>query len=390
MSEDKSRASGEPLAEAGTLPGDGDGKAAEALAEPAPASPEPVRSVASGQPATPAPSRGSRWSDALTLALLVAVGVLGWQAFELRQRLAETQQELARRLAESDAVARDGRLLAGRVEDQLLGLRTRLGEFDVQLAESRSQQAALETLYQELARHRDEWAISEIEQSVSLAAQQLQLAGNVQGAAMALQAADARLAAATSPRLLALRRAFARDLDRLQALPQVDLPGMSLRLEAAVAAIDRLPLVIDTRPAATPEPDAAEAVALPLWKRMLVDAWSEIRALVRIQRFDRDEPALLAPGQVFFLRENLKLRLLNARLAMLMRDQTSFRNELKAAGELLSRHFDKDDPGVAATRETLARLSAAEVSVALPTLNESLSAIQTFKAVAGRQQGAAK
>ena len=101
--------------------------------------------------------------------------------------------------------------------------------------------------------------------------------------------------------------------------------------------------------------------------------------MVRIQRFDRDEPALLAPQQVFFLRENLKLRLLNARLALLAHDQWTFRSELKLAQFWVDRYFDHRETSVLTARESLNQLSATEINIALPSLNESLSAIQNIK-----------
>ncbi len=345
-------------------------------ADPAPAA---AATAASGDARTAA--RLSPW----LLLGLVAIGLFAWQWFETRLRLADTQQELARRLAESDGVAKESRVLAKQAQDQLASLQGKLGELDARLAESQSQQAALENLYQDLARNRDEWALSEIEQSVTLAAQQLQLAGNVQGAVMALQAADARLAASTLPHYIGLRKSFGRDLDRLKAVPQVDLPGMSVRLESVITAIDSLPLAVDVRPRAEPAARTEGEPAAPAWQRMLRDTWDEVKGLVRIQRFDRDEPVLLAPGQVFFLRENLKLRLLSARLAMLGRDQWTFRSELKAAQALLERHFDARDKSVQTAVGALRQLGGAELSIELPTLNESLSAIRSFRATRERE-----
>ena len=88
---------------------------------------------------------------------------------------------------------------------------------------------------------------------------------------------------------------------------------------------------------------------------------------------------LLAPQQVFFLRENLKLRLLNARLALLAHDQWVFRNELKQARLWVERYFDPRDKLVQTAQDTLKQLSATEINIALPSLNESLSAIQNIK-----------
>jgi uroporphyrin-3 C-methyltransferase len=126
-------------------------------------------------------------------------------------------------------------------------------------------------------------------------------------------------------------------------------------------------------------PVVSSAVSLDFWQRLGRDFWDEMRSLVRIQRFDRDEPALLAPGQAFVLRENLKLRLLNARLALLARDQWTFRNELKHAQAWIDRYFDGRDKSLQTAQGALKQLAATEINIELPTLNESLSAIKSFK-----------
>lgn len=342
--------------------------------------------TSSAQPAAAAalhaervPSKPAAWQNPWLWVAAGALALSGWQWIETRLRLADTQQELAKRLADTDNASRDNRLVAKQSQDQVIALQAKLGALESKLADSQSQQASLENLYQDLARNRDEWALSEIEQSVTLAAQQLQLAGNVHGAVLALQAADSRLSGSSRPQFITLRKALSRDLDRLRALPQVDLPGMSLRLENVVAAIDTLPLAVDVRPREETRQKTEPPPEAGAWQRLALEMWSELRGMVRIQRFDRDEPVLLAPGQVFFLRENLKLRLLNARLALLSRDQWTFRNELKASQVLMERYFDARNPSVQTALGGLKQLGAAELNIDLPTLNESLSAIRNFK-----------
>lgn len=352
-----------------------------ASASPPPPTPELTAPVAHAERA----SRFGAWLNPWLYIALLALALAVWQWFETRIRLADTQQELARRLSDSDAVARESRTLARQAQEQLVIQQGKIGELEGRIAESRSQQATLESLYQDLARSRDEWALAEVEQSVTLAAQQLQLAANVQGAVLALQAADASLAGNGRPQFIGLRKVLVRDLERLRALPQVDLPGMNLRLESVISAVDTLTLAVDGRPREEGKPkemlESTQAtMGSPIfWQQLAVDFWVELRSLVRIQRFDRDEPALLAPGQAFFLRENLKLRLLNARLALLMHDQWTFHNELKQARLWVDRYFDHRDNSVQTAQSTLKQLSATEINIELPNLNESLSAIKNFK-----------
>jgi uroporphyrin-3 C-methyltransferase len=162
------------------------------------------------------------------------------------------------------------------------------------------------------------------------------------------------------------------------------LPGISLRLEEIIVAVDRFALAGLGRPAAEPAEPPAPPVAQARWQQVAGDVWREIKGLVRIQRFDRDEQALLAPGQSFFLRENLKLRLLNARLALLARDHWTFRNELTVAQDWLKRHFSGDDKAVQTARTALQQLAATDLNIQLPSLNDSQAALRSLRS--GKEQ----
>jgi len=347
--------------------------AAESTAPAAPAA------ASAAPPAAPSFWQGLR-RNPWALVALIALALAAWQWVETRLRLADTQQELSKRLAESDSLGKESRVLAKQSQEDVGRLQGKLGALDAKLTEA--QQTTLENLYQELARNRDDWLLADVEQSITLAAQQLQLAGNVQAALLALQAADSRLARAERPQFIALRKSIGRDLDRLKAIPAVDLSGMSLRLENVVASVDTLTLAADERPKTDlgKAKAAAPAGEIGLWQRFGLDLWTEIKGLVRIQRFDRPEPALLAPEQSFFLRENLKLRLLNARLALLAHDQWTFRNELKLSQSWLERYFDPREKAVQAALVALRQLAATEIVIDLPNLNESLTALRNLKA----------
>ena len=309
---------------------------------------------------------------------LAALALAGWQWFETRQRLADIEQETSRRLAEADAGSQEDRGALKQMREQIDGLQGKLGAADARLSEFQAQSDALQALYQDLARGRDESGVLEAEQAITLAAQQLQLAGNVPAAIAALRAAEARLARVDRPQLLPLRKALAADLERLSALPVVDLVATNARLEQILLTVDKLPLAMDVRPQESRE-KPVEAAPSPWWKRTGDEVWQELKGLVRIQRFDREEAVLLAPGQSFFLRENLKLRLLHARLALLARDQVAFRGELKAALEMLGRLFDGRDKAVQAAQATLRQLLATEVVIAVPSLNETQTAMRVLR-----------
>src|SRR5438105_6883983 len=215
-------------------------------------------------PAPPPPAARARVSRLAVLALvavLLAAGlaVLSW--FDARARISATQEELARRLREIESDAREARAAARQAQEAMREAQVRLGQLDARLAEWQSQQLALEALYQELSRNRDEWQLAEIEQVLAIGSQQLQLAGNIRAALLALQLAEARLARADRPQFVPIRRALARDIERLKTLPAVDISGMAMRIDSLVAAVDSLPLAFDERSGREPAAKSGAAAA---------------------------------------------------------------------------------------------------------------------------------
>lgn len=355
------------------------------------------------------PSPAERQADkpvpwALWLALLALFGLLatGWFAWRVEQRFEATRAELARRLADTDARLGETLASARGNRETLDALQAKVGVLEAQLAEMQSERIALAAIYQELSKSRDDRLLAEIEQQVSIAAQQLQLAGNVEAALIALSGAEARLAQSAQPQFLPLRKLISRDIERLKALPTADITGIALKLDGLIDAVPSLPLAFERRPApaakagraaagsASASAPAAPAVA-PGWQGMLSawlgDVWHELRQLVRIERIDTPDPGLLAPREVFFLRENLRLRLLSARLALLARDGRGFQGDLRQAVAWLEQYFDTRAPAVKDALATLHGLIKLDVMRAPAELNETLAALRNFKL--GRERGAA-
>ena len=322
------------------------------------------------------------------LLALAALGIALWQMHSSRLEFDSLRQEVAKRLSDVDAQTRAGRIADDQLREATREASVKLGVLEAKLAESQSQQIALEALYQDLSRSRDEWAYAEIEQTLLIASQQLQLAGNVKAALIALQATDARLQAMNRPQLAALRKAVNQDMARLKAAPPMDTAGLSARIDHLLDTIDKLPLAAETRAAeaggaaAASAPSAGTGVAARLWQ----EVWADIRQLVRVQRIDRADVPLLTPSQTFFLRENLKLRLLTARIALLTRDQATFRNDLKAARAWLVRYFDARDRAVSAAMTAIASLQGADINIELPDMTATLEALKaTSQARRGKQ-----
>jgi uroporphyrin-3 C-methyltransferase len=236
--------------------------------------------------------------------------------------------------------------------------------------------------------------VVDIESAIRLAQQQAQLTGGLEPLVATLKTANQRIDRAAQPRLAPLQRAIARDLDRLTRATVTDTAGLLGRLDDLVRQVDELPVLNavaqapGNRKAATPASSTgtAEDPAMPWWQAALQRSWEvvrdEARGLVRVSRIDQPEAILLAPEQTFFLRENLKLKLLNARLGVLARQFDSARADLTAATAALNKYFD---PASRRTQNAATMLQQAQQHMKdaeLPRLDETLSALAT--AAAGR------
>jgi len=349
--------------------------------------PAETAATAAADPARqPPPARMPR--PVLAALCLAAAATLFGATHWLLDRGADDdlRRELARRLAEMDVQNREAGARAAQAANALREAEVKLGVLEAKLAESQSQQIALEALYQELSRNRDEWAFADIEQSVLLASQQLQVAANVRAALIGLENAEARLQRLDQPRYAALKRALARDIEKLKALPLTDLYGNSARIDDLIAAVERLPLAMAAR--ARPDvPPPASGPEAPGWARVLREIWGEMRQLVRIQTSGVQDATLLAPDQAFFLRENLKLRLSSARLALLTRDTRAYQGDLRAVLGALDTHFERNDAAVIAAVATLRKLQAAQLQAELPDLAETMEALRKLRLPRPRPAG---
>jgi len=331
-------------------------------------------------PAVPRESR-SRVGEFLSrltlthLTLLVLVVVFVWQWLDAHSQLNQTQHQVASRLSEVEATNKANQLLLAQNQELVRELGGKLSLVETRYAESQNQRAALESLYQEMSSSRDQTALAEVEQMLLIAGQQLQLSGNVKAALIAMQQAESRL---QRPAFANLRKRIAQDIDKLRALPSIDVPAINLRLDGVIGAVDKLVLAQDTR-IQPQQPVAASDPAEGAWKRFWRELGQETKHLVLIENTERQEMPLLSPTQAFFLRENLKLRLLSARMALLTRDEVSFRRDLKTSQEWLKRYFDTKSNESAQALGSLQKLAASSIVIEVPDISGSLEAVRNYR-----------
>jgi uroporphyrin-III C-methyltransferase len=176
-----------------------------------------------------------------------------------------------------------------------------------------------------------------------------------------------------------------------------DINSLVIKLDEAVRLVDELPLLSSAEPrrsaapalaVKTPADAAAASPSAADWAQTWRDGWAaatnrvwaEAKSLIRVTRIDQPEAMLLAPEQAFFLRENLKLRLLNARLALLSRQFDTAQTDLQSAQTSLDRYFDRSARRTGLASELVKQVAAQARQVTLPRPDDTLAALATASA----------
>lgn len=357
---------------------------------PGPESPAAPQTPAGAPAARAAAASSSRpWRIACVAALLCA-GLAVLLAWSGRQRVQTLETELVRRQQASSEQATEARLAARQAQEVARESAAKMALLEARVAESAVQRSQVEELMQSVARSRDENVLADIESALRVAMQHSAITGGSEPMLAALKQAEDRLARNTQPQLERVRRAIAADIERTRSVGVADIAVLTIRLDEAIRAVDDLPLL--SRPdqrrgrvvVAPPAPPASSASAAQAdatsfwqsrWQTLGRELWAEMRGLVRLTPIEQTDAMLVSPEQAWFLRENLKLRLLNARLALLSRQFDTAQSDLRDARAALERYFDRSARNVQSTTATVKQVMAQARQVTLPRPDATLAAI---------------
>ena len=327
---------------------------------------------------------GTMQMAAIAIAV-VSLALALWSLLESRDAEQTLTRSLGTKLAEQSGAQKQTIAQVDLLSKDLRDSQNRVAQLEGKLAEFQGQRVAMEEMYRELARAPDDWLLAEIEQTLNIASRELTLAGNVRAALIALQAADQRLARADKLQVVQLRRAITQDMERLKALPLVDTQGVSVKLDNLMSLASTLPLAVPDVIAASAREvranDANDNIAVRFGK----DMWFEMKQLIRIREIDSGDPVLLAPQQAYFLRENLRLRLLSARTSLIARDEINFKEDLKLSREMLTKYFDPKAKVNVNALAMLKQFTENPVSISAPDITGSLAAVRAARAARERQ-----
>lgn len=354
------------------------------------------------------------WVAVVVVGLLAVFAIgLVWQTL---QREHELELELVRRQQAMQTQSGEAQVLAKQAQDAAREAGAKVALLDARLSEVTVQRGQIEELIQSLSRSRDENLVVDIEAALRVAMQQSALTGSAEPLVATLRQADERLARYNQPRLEGVRRAIARDLDRVKGEGVMDVAALTIKLDEVVRLVDELPLRSqpDARKggaARAPDAPASAAVkaskaagasgsaasapvatdaAMPDWLKPWMARWDlfservwvEAKSLVRVTRIEDPEAMLLEPQHEFFLRENLKLRLLNARLALLARQFAIVQGDLQGSLAAIERYFDPKSRRTQLAVTLIRQVQQQARQTDLPKPENTLAALAT--AAAGR------
>lgn len=316
------------------------------------------------------------------LLVLVVFGLMAWFWMQTNQRFMAVEQGVNTKLSAYQGDNQESMVIAKQADERSAKMQAKTLVLEEKMAQSESQQKILQTLFDQLSANREAVTIAEVEQLITIANQQLRVTGNVNSALLALEAADEPLASINTQAATTLRLALGNDIAALRSAPQVNVLEIVAQLENLALLCEDLPLSSDRAALESNTVNPTQSIVgtdMPQIRSFAEKVWEGIKNFVTIERIDAPAAPLLSVDHRFYLRENLKLRLMTARIALLQRDKVSYLADLNAVKSWLNQYYDAQHPNAEKALEMIAALSEKEVGSIAPTLAESLEAVHQYK-----------
>lgn len=295
---------------------------------------------------------------ALLIALL-AVGALCWGKHRLDQRFTAINSELTLQRSQTQLILSQQNDTLNTQQAQLVQLQT------------------VATQLQQLTNHSQRsWALITANHLVQMANYNLHFMHDVPATINLLQNADQQLANLNDPSLINLRQSLAKYIANLQALPQLDLAGLLLKINALQTQVALLPLQTPTLPPTQNTTVQPVDQTLGPWHRAWQESVAKLQKLIVIRYTAKPVTPLLPLEQVAYLQQNLQLLLQATQIAALRGQAMLYQNNLQQAKAWVQRYFAADNANTQAALKTLTELQAINVQPALPDLSTLAQTMQ--------------
>ena len=304
---------------------------------------------------------------------------------EVTKTQEQIQQELKTKAEELKAIAQKVELTA---EDKIAAAQANLTKAQAELAKAvheielakkrqKSLETSIEGLYARLGNTSADWAIAEADYLLKVANHRLQLEQDVTTALEALELADKRLKSLDDPALNEVRNIIAQEIISLQTLPQPDREGINMQLAELQNKVDQLPLKGRTQPTHQDRTQVNEAPPkLEGWAAVPVAIVDTLKDMVVVNYNDKPVEPLLSTEQIDNLKENLKLKLEQARIVALRGDEKLYKENLELAKEWAQKYFNTEDVTTKKFLDTLAYLETKQVEMKVPDISGSLRSLR--------------
>lgn len=241
---------------------------------------------------------------------------------------------------------------------------------------------SLSEMYKNQPGNNEDWALSEVEYLLIIATHRLVLEHDVETALKAMEAASRRLEAVGDTGLIPVREQITSDMNRLRSVNTVDITGLSIYLADLIEKVDDLPV----KKPDLQKPDASagkQQQGIPenngsRTERIFSRIWSELKSLVVIRKSGDVNSVLLLPDQEYFLYQNLRLELENARMSVLRRNTESLHISVRLITDWLQKYFDTSDSGVVNVIDSLGKMATLELDPDLPDISSSLETLRAY------------
>ena len=333
------------------------------------------------------------FSKLFTIFMIAALAISMMASFYLWRKLTNIQEHLARQSADATNLSVEARSLAKNAQELAREASARSSLNETRLSEVALQRSQLDELMQSLSRSRDENLVVDVESALRLAQQQAQLTGSVEPLLAALKTADLRLTRAAQPRLNAVRRALASDTDKIKAAAVTDIPSLLVKLDEISRLVEDLPVAnnvtaiiraekpdvpakaMGANSVAANQGSAWQAIVQNIWQKNWQIVRAELVKLVRVSRIESPDAVLLSPEQTYFLRENLKLKILNARLGLLGRQIQSAKTDLASVADDVRKYSDPTSKQAQSLQSALSLVQTQLGNASIPALDSSFAAL---------------
>ena len=351
-------------------------------------------------------SSGKGFQYFLLLLILVLAGAVWFIYDQSTQQIASIENQLQQQSSQNNLAIDQSKQAVSALQKQ----NEQIEKLNKAIVQSQNDFNTLNKSFQLVADRGSELImLNDIEHLVTIAQQQLQLSGNVANAIISLETAQTQLSRASKPEFASLQQTINGDLQRLRTAATVDVSMLSSSLDDLAGLILQAPLLVpddavpqlesklnqDSAQNNQTASNTADTQALAdnngeWWQEWPAKAWSwsvetastikyDLNKFVSVRRVDDASALLISPDQAARFRDNLRLRIMTAQLALMMGQSQVWHSETTAVLDAVQTRFDKDS---SVTRQAIkiARLVAdAEIDVKIPSVNNSVNAIKTIR-----------